>query len=87
MSWRSFGPTALKQTVRTNARRRGLLGGSRQWLIVFAVLRIASWSSKVTKRGEAPIAFRQALQPGQAFVVTHLETAAKAPKSRGASPA
>ncbi|HAB58312.1 MAG TPA: hypothetical protein DCE75_09695 [Acidimicrobiaceae bacterium] len=87
MSWRSIGPTALKQTVRTNALRKGLLGGSRQWLVVFAALRVASWSNKVTKRGEAPIAFRQALQPGQAFVITHLEAPAKAPKSKGASPA
>ena len=87
MSWRSFGTTALKRTVRTNALRRGLLGGSRLWLVAFAVLRIASWSSKVTKRGEAPVAFRQALRPGQSFVITHLEAPTKAPKSKGTSPA
>lgn len=87
MSWRSLGPTALKQTVRKNALRRGLLGGSRPWLVVFAVLRFAKWSSKVTKRGEAPIAFRQTLSPGQSLVITHLEEPAKAPKPKGASPA
>ena len=87
MSWRFPSPAALKQTVRTNALRRGLLGGSRPWLVVFAVLRIMRWSSKVTKRGEAPIAFRKALQPGQSFVITHLEAPGKAPKSKGTSPA
>ncbi|HAI64371.1 MAG TPA: hypothetical protein DCM13_05735 [Acidimicrobiaceae bacterium] len=87
MSWRSLGPAAVKQTVRTNALRRGLLGGSRPRLVVFAVLQIAKWSNKVTKRGEAPIAFRQALRPGQSFVITHLESPTKAPKSKGASPA
>tara|TARA_B100000676_G_C17340879_1_gene466084 strand:+ start:267 stop:434 length:168 start_codon:yes stop_codon:yes gene_type:complete len=55
--------------------------------VVFAVLQIAKWSNKVTKRGEAPIAFRQALRPGQSFVITHLESPTKAPKSKGASPA
>ena len=55
--------------------------------MVFAVLRIAKWSSKVTKRGEAPIAFRKALPPGQSFVITHLEAPAKAPKSKGTPPA
>jgi hypothetical protein len=87
MSWRSLGPAALKQAVHTNALRRGLLGGSRPWLVVFAVLRIAKWSSKVAKRGEAPVAFRQALRPGQSFVITHLEAPTKAPKSKGTSPA
>ncbi len=87
MSWRSLGPTALKQTVRTNALRRGLLGSSRPWLVVFAVLRIAKWSSKITKRGEAPIAFRQTLSPGQSFVITHLEAPAEVTKPKGVSPA
>lgn len=70
---RSFGPAYLKRTVRFNATRKGLLGGSRFWLVVFGVLRLAKWSGKVTKRGEAPIQFSEALQTGESFVVRHVD--------------
>ncbi|MEO0494622.1 MAG: hypothetical protein AAF081_14525 [Actinomycetota bacterium] len=83
MAARSFGPAYLKRTVRFNATRKGLLGGSRPWLVVFGLLRLAAWSGKVTKRGDAPVKFGESLQPGESFVITHIAPPKKERRRRG----
>ena len=82
MAARSFGPAYVKRTVRFNSVRKGLLGGSRPWLIMWGVLHLAKWSGKVTKRGEAPIKFGESLQPGESFVISHVAPPKK-PKRKG----
>ena len=70
-----FGPTYVKRTVRMNSIRKGLLGGSRFWLAVFAAGFVARWSGKVTKRGEMPVRYSERLEPGESIVITHIDTA------------
>lgn len=79
MAARSFGPTYVKRTIRYNSVRRGLLGGNRFWLTVFALGRLARWSGKVTKRGDMPIRFTERLEPGEAYEIRHVAP----PKGRG----
>lgn len=87
MAARSFGPAYVKRTVRFNATRKGLLGGSRPWLAVFGLMQLVKWSGKVTKRGDAPIKFGESLQPGESFVISHVAPPTKAKKRKGSSPA
>ena len=61
----------LARYLRFNATRKGLLGGSKGWLAVFAALTIGRQIGKVTKRGEAPIVYSERLEPGQVLVLTH----------------
>ena len=75
MAGRGFGPTYVKRTVRMNSIRKGLLGGSRLWLAVFAAGYAARWSGKVTKRGEMPIRFSEPLGPGEEIVIRHVDSA------------
>ena len=79
MAGRGFGPTYVKRTIRMNSIRKGLLGGSRFWLTVFAAGYVARWSGNVTKRGEMPIRFSEPLRPGEEIVIRHVDA------SRGSS--
>lgn len=69
-----FGAAYLRRTIRYNSVRRGLLGGSRFWLAIFALARVAKWSGKVTKRGDMPIRFSEQLEPGEAFEIRHVSS-------------
>lgn len=71
MARRGIGPTYVKRTIRMNSIRKGLLGGSRFWLTVFALGYVSRWSGKVTKRGEMPIRFSEPLKPGEQIVIAH----------------
>ncbi|MEZ5169082.1 MAG: hypothetical protein R2695_22290, partial [Acidimicrobiales bacterium] len=72
MARRGFGPAYVRRTVRVNSVRKGVFGGSRFWLTVFALGSIARWSGKVTKRGEMPVRFSEKLGPGESLVIRHL---------------
>lgn len=74
MPGRGFGPSYVRRTVRVNSIRKGLLGGSRFWLAVFGLGYVARWSGKVTKRGEMPVRFSEALAPGEELVIRHTHT-------------
>ena len=68
----------LRNYVRANAIRRGLLGGSRPWQAVLVISFLARRIGKVTKRGVMPLVLSEALKPGESMIITHL-----APKRRG----
>ena len=68
----------LRNYLRINAFRRGLLGGSRPWLVIFVLGLLGRQMGKVTKRGEMPLLLSEALKPGESMIITHL-----APKRRG----
>ena len=68
----------LRNYIRANAIRRGLLGGSRPWLAVLVFSFCARRVGKVTKRGVMPLVLSEALKPGESMIITHL-----APKRRG----
>jgi len=67
-----LGPRYIKRAITFNATRKGLLGGSRPWLVVFGLIRLARWSGKVTKRGEAPITFSEKLKVGESYEIVHM---------------
>jgi hypothetical protein len=67
----------LRNYIRLNAFRRGLLGGSRPWLAVFVLSLLGRRVGKVTKRGAMPVLLSEALKPGEAMLITHI-----APKRR-----
>jgi hypothetical protein len=67
----------LRNYLRVNAIRRGLLGGSRPWLAVLVLGLLARNLGKVTKRGVMPIVLSEALKPGESMLITHV-----APKRR-----
>lgn len=69
---RSRGKAAAARYLRFNATRQGLLGGSKPWLAVFVLLRLAKQVNKVTKRGEMPLVFSEKLEPGASYVITHI---------------
>ncbi|MDG2027500.1 MAG: hypothetical protein P8J50_10340 [Acidimicrobiales bacterium] len=71
MAGRGFGPAFVKRTIRMNGIRKGLLGGSRFWLVIFGLGYVARWSGKVTKRGEMPIRYSEKLKPGESIVISH----------------
>lgn len=75
MAGRGIGPSYVKRTVRMNSIRKGLLGGSRFWLGVFALGYVARWTGKVTKRGEMPVRFSETLEPGETLVIRHIDPA------------
>jgi len=68
----------LRRYIRMSALRKGIFGGSRPWLIVFALLRLGGFIGKITKRGEMPLALSEPLKRGETMVIKH----SKAPTRR-----
>jgi len=52
--------------------KRGLLGGSRGWLAVFAGLKLMGFCKRAAKRGEKPLRYSEALRPGETLEISHL---------------
>jgi hypothetical protein len=75
-----FGLSTLRYTFRANSIRRGLLGGSRFWLAMFALGRLARLSGRISKRGTMPIRYSEELRPGERLVIEHLDV----PRGRSA---
>ncbi len=67
-----LNPGNWKQTLRTNAVRRGLIGGSVFWQAMLVALWLAKFVGKVAKRGEKPVRFSQALRVGEVMEIRHL---------------
>jgi hypothetical protein len=57
--------------LQRNARRRGLVGGERKWLAVFAGFAVLSFLRTVAKRGPMPVVFSEALAPGDSILISH----------------
>ena len=62
----------LRRYLRLNAVRRGLLGGSKPWMVVLVLGLLGRQVGKVTKRGEMPLVLSEALKPGESMIITHL---------------
>jgi hypothetical protein len=61
----------IKRTLRMNALRKGLLGGSLFWRVVWVSQLLFKGWGKVSKRGEAPVVFTQSLKDGDAWSIIH----------------
>lgn len=68
-----LGSAAVAETVRVNSFRKGLLGGSRLWLAVFAARMVLRWLARVTKRSEMTVKFSEKLAPGESLEIRHLD--------------
>lgn len=73
----------LKRVIRINATRKGLLGGSPMWRAVWVMLTLRKGWSKVSKSGEAPIAFTEPLKEGEAWTVVHVPEQSKRGRGEG----
>ena len=73
----------LTRMVRMNATRKGLLGGSTPWRAVWVFLTLRKGWSKVSKSGEAPIAFAEPLREGEAWTIVHVPEQTKRGRGEG----
>lgn len=73
----------LKRIIKMNATRKGLLGGSPLWRAVWLMLTLRKGWSKVSKSGEAPIAFTEPLNEGEAWTVVHVPEQSKRGRGEG----
>ena len=70
MATPSRRPT-VKRIVRRKALRRGLLGGSLLWRIIWFAGQARRLWAKVSKSGEAPVVFTEDLPEGEVYVISH----------------
>lgn len=64
-------PKGMRRYIRYNATRRGLLGGSKLWLAVWAAGRARGFWGRVTKKGQAPLVYRGAVPSGHWNEIVH----------------
>lgn len=62
----------ISRLVKTNALRKGLLGGSPLWRAIWVAQFLRKGWSKVSKGGEAPVTFSEPLTEGQAWTLVHV---------------
>lgn len=62
----------LRRWLRTNARRKGLIGRQGPWLAVFVLSMLGRHANKVLKRGEMPLRFSEKLEPGVSYMISHI---------------
>ncbi|MDH4168124.1 MAG: hypothetical protein OEW42_00910 [Acidimicrobiia bacterium] len=57
-------PKGFRRYVRYNATRKGLLGGSKLWLGVYAAGRLRRFGGRITKTGPAPVVYSERVSSG-----------------------
>lgn len=62
----------LRRWLRYNALRKGLLGRQGPWMFIFVASFLLRRVNNVLKRGEMPIRFREQLEPGAGYVISHV---------------
>ena len=61
----------IQRTLKRNALRKGLLGGSPLWRAVWAGQLLLKGWGKISKGGEAPITFDESINEGDAWAIVH----------------
>ena len=61
---------ALVRVLMRNGFRKGFIGGSRFWLIVFGVAGTLRLIQRINER-EPDVVFSEKLQPGESLVIAH----------------
>ncbi|MGI9604286.1 MAG: hypothetical protein ACR2QE_20575 [Acidimicrobiales bacterium] len=64
-------PKGFRRYVKYNATRKGLFGGSKLWLGVYAAGRLRTFSGQLSKKGEAPLVFSGPVSEGHWAQVVH----------------
>lgn len=67
----------IKRTIKMNALRKGLLGGSPVWRTVWFLSIVRKFWSKVSKKGEAPVVFTDDLDEGTGWSLVHVPEQSK----------
>jgi hypothetical protein len=65
----------LMRWLRFNALRRGLFGGSAGWMTVLGLGLVVRALNSVRKKGPMELVFSEKLEPGAAYLITHLPPA------------
>jgi len=80
-----FRRAVWRRRIRVKAIRRGLLGGSKPWLAIFALGLLGRGMTKITKRGVFPVVFSEPLKPGERLLITHIVPTRRGRRGKGAS--
>ncbi|MGI9605908.1 MAG: hypothetical protein ACR2P0_07185 [Acidimicrobiales bacterium] len=80
---RIFRKGYLQRMIRMNALRKGLIGGSPVWRIVWGFLTVRKFWSKVSKRGEPPVVFTESIGEGDSWAVVHVPEDSKRGRGEG----
>jgi hypothetical protein len=73
---------SLARNLSRLALRKGMKGGSRQWLATGAVLGLASWSKKRHQQQKDKVLRREVLQPGETITIRVIDPATERDCSR-----
>jgi len=74
---------AMRTKFRVKAVRKGLVGGSRMWRIIWVLLTLRNGWAKVSKSRGAPIRFTEPLREGEAWQVVHVPEDSKRGRGEG----
>lgn len=72
-----------KRLIKRSALRKGLLGGSPLWRTVYGLLTLRKIWSRVSKKGNAPVEFREHIPEGEAWTLVHVPEASKRGRGEG----
>lgn len=75
--------TYIKRVIATNSVRKGLIGGSGFWRLIW-LIRLArrNWT-KVSKKGEMPIVHSEAIGEGEAWTMVHVPEESRRGRGEG----
>lgn len=73
----------IARLVKTNALRKGLLGGHPLWRAVWVLQLLRSGWSRISKGGEAPVTFSEPLAEGTAWTLVHVPENSKRGRGDG----
>ena len=62
----------IVRLIKTNALRKGLLGGHPLWRAIWVFQLLRKGWSKISKKGEAPITFSESIDEGTAWTLVHV---------------
>lgn len=62
----------MQNKLRTASIRKGLLGGSRFWLGIFASRMLMRALAKVAKKSDMSLDYSQKLPPGKSLLIKHI---------------
>ena len=67
-----FNRQTITRLIKTNALRKGLLGGSPLWRAIWVAQLLRKGWSRISKGGEAPVTFSEPLGEGTAWTLVHV---------------
>lgn len=78
-----FNRQTVARLIKTNALRKGLLGGHPLWRAVWVAQLLRKGWSRISKGGEAPVTFSEPLSEGTAWTLVHVPEDSKRGRGDG----